>query len=551
MGRKHSTKRIAVADSETDPFRHGRLPRPFLWGFYDGDEYLEFDYLNNFMDYVTSRPLIVYAHNGGRFDWHFILQFVPELTEVMIINGRIAKLQIGKCEFRDSWNILPVPLSAYQKTEIDYRKFEKSERDKVKNRAEISAYLKDDCVFLYELVSEFVSEFGRGLTIAGTAMKQWQKISGRTAPDDDGTIYKTIRPYYYGGRCQAFRFGVIDESFEVADINSAYPYAMLSRHPISETFYSATPKELAALSDDDLAVSFLDVECVSRGALPMREDNDGLGFPDDGERRVYHVTGHEYIAAMDTGTIDRPVIKGGYCFDEFCSFEDYVNRFYELRNEAKANNDKARTLFYKLLMNSLYGKFAANPEEYNMYMTIPPGLLDERGRIEDDDGREWMFSGFFGEHILVACPQDDEAMRFYNLATGASITGFVRAYLWRAISAAEGVIYCDTDSIAARSLGPLPYGTALGEWGHEGYFDFAGVGGKKLYAFRPVGATKREEWKTACKGVRLTPEQIVEVAEGGTVEYKPDAPVYSIHKGPHFLSRTVRATGVDAMKKRA
>jgi len=548
MAGRANKRKIAVADSETDPFRHGRIPEPFIWGFYDGDQYLEWTDHDDFMQYVMARPLILYAHNGGRFDWHFILQYVPEWADIKIINGRIAQMKIGKCEFRDSFCILPVPLAQYMKTEIDYRIMEKGERYKPNNKKKISDYLKDDCVFLYNIVSEFVDEFGRGLTIAGTAMKQWEKISGRNAPDDDGTVFETIRPYYYGGRCQAFRYGVIDEPFEKADINSAYPYAMLSKHPISETFRRIEPKELAALSDDDLAVSFLDVECTSIGAFPMRADDYSLEFPHDDERRLYRVTGHEYIAGMETGALIDPVIKGGYVFDEFCTFEDYVNRFYELRKEAKANGDKARTLFYKLLMNSLYGKFAANPAEYHDYKTIPHYLLDKKGQIESEDGYTWQFAGLFGPHVLVSAPQLEEDQRYYNLATAASITGFVRAFMWRAIAKADGPIYCDTDSIAARSLGPLPYGTALGEWEHEGDFDFAAVGGKKLYAFRPVGAKRPKDWKIACKGVRLTPKQIIKVAEGGTVEYKPDAPVFSVHKEPTFVNRTVRATGAGAKK---
>ena len=34
---------VAVADSETDPFKHGRFPTPFIWGLYDGTHYYEFD----------------------------------------------------------------------------------------------------------------------------------------------------------------------------------------------------------------------------------------------------------------------------------------------------------------------------------------------------------------------------------------------------------------------------------------------------------------------------------------------------------------------------
>lgn len=548
MGRK--TRPITVADSETDPFKVGRIPRPFLWGWYDGTEYREFEQVGDFVAFVSRTPQICYAHNGGRFDWHFILDYIPELSDIMIINGRLAQFKIGECEFRDSWNILPVPLSAYQKTEIDYALFEPEQRDRPEVRAQISAYLYDDCRFLHQLVSEFVAEFGRGMTIAGTAMKQWRKIAKRDPPNDfDGEIYERLRPYYYGGRCQAFEPGIIGEPFKLADINSAYPYAMLSEHPISTDYMELSAQEMAHLADDQLPTAFLTVRAESRGAFPMRQDDGSLGFPDDDERRVYHVTGHEYIAGLETGTIIRPEILGGFVFDETTNFADFVNHYYELRNVAKANGDIARTLFYKLVMNSLYGKFAANPENYRNFCTVDPSMLDESGQIEDGEGRIWEYSGEFGRHCLIGAPQPEEAQRYYNLATGASITGYVRAFLWRAICKSGGVIYCDTDSIAARDLSSLDYGPRLGQWELESEFDFGAVAGKKLYAFRPRKGAPDDEWKVASKGVKLSPSEIVRIARGETVEYVPDRPVFSVHKAPHFMPRKISRTGVDAPAK--
>jgi len=530
---------IAVADSETDPFQIGRLPKPFIWGWFNGDDYREFETVHDFVDFTSRTRQICYAHNGGRFDWHFILDYVDEMTEVSVINGRLSKFKIGHCEFRDSWNIIPVPLSAYQKTEIDYSIMEASERHKPHNNAEIRKYLYDDCRFLFHLVSEFISEFGQGLTVAGTAMKQWRKISGRKVPKDDGSLFAELRPFYYGGRCQVFRSGEITKPFKLADINSAYPYAMLSDHPIGLNYYRLNGEEVETLASDELAQSFVEVECISRGALPMRMPNGSLGFPDDGERRVYKVTGHEYIAGLETGTISQCTLHCAYVFDEFCNFEEYVTHFYEQRNKAKANNDAARTLLYKLVMNALYGKFASNPDKYREYTVMNPEWLDETGCIQDEEDRTWEYSGDFGRYCLVAAELTEDMKRYYNLATAASITGYVRAYLWRAICKAGGVIYCDTDSIAATELDGLQFGTRLGEWTLEGAYSYGAVAGKKLYAFLGHDGV----WKTASKGVRLSPDEIMEVARGADVSYTSASPVYSVHRGPHFLTRNIRATG--------
>jgi hypothetical protein len=65
------------------------------------------------------------------------------------------------------------------------------------------------------------------------------------------------------------------------------------------------------------------------------------------------------------------------------------------------------------------------------------------------------------------------------------------------------------------------------------------IGGKKMYAFRELGGDK---WKTASKGVNLGPEEIVEIAKGGTVTYTPMVPTFSVHQSPRIVSRDVMAT---------
>ena len=40
--KRKDKRRIAVIDFETDPFLADRFPRPFAWGFYDGERYVEY-----------------------------------------------------------------------------------------------------------------------------------------------------------------------------------------------------------------------------------------------------------------------------------------------------------------------------------------------------------------------------------------------------------------------------------------------------------------------------------------------------------------------------
>ena len=557
---------FAVLDCESDPFKIGRIPRPFLWGFYDGgfmDEetpYYEFETAEQVAEFLRDKEYVVYAHNGGKFDFHYMLEHIEPFDNVMIISGRLAKFHIGICEFRDSFNILPVPLADYQKTQIDYSIFEEKERDKPKNREEIRAYLRDDCRFLYELIEKFIDRFGMNLTQAGASMKQWQKISQLKAPKSTPEFYAEFQPYYYGGRCECFEVGEIKEPFQSVDINSAYPRAMLEKHPYFLDYM--TEDGDAGLTREETGPAFFKVRAVARGAFPFRDIDDSLWFPRDDEPREYFITGWELLAAQDTGTVEDLEILETRYFSPLVSFSDYVHQFYNERKLAAKQGDKAGKLFGKLFMNSLYGKFAMNPDEFNEFAVFEPelvGYLDEGNREKwvEYNEKPFVFAGELGPYVLGRADLDEDEKNFYNIATAASVTGWVRAYLWRAVQQCEGVIYTDTDCVVARKIGPVEIGPELGQWEIEGEYTRGAVAGKKLYAFKYKAGTgpkdkktgKRKTWKLASKGVKLTAGQILKVARGGTVEYMPEVPTYSVYQKPQFINRLVKATGKTAAMK--
>lgn len=549
---------IAVGDCETDPFKWMRVPRPFLWGFYDGLRYCSFRRTEDFIEHIKGQKIILYAHNGGKFDWHFVLPYINPYQDLMIINGRIARAHIGLCEVRDSYNILPVPLAAYKKDEIDYSIFEESVRDKPENWKRITDYLRSDCVYLHELITGFVQRFGLQITQASAAMNQWKKLSTSKVPQTTKEFYDTLSPFYYGGRVECFESGIVNTKFSGYDINSAYPEAMQHSHPYSAEFV----RENRYVPGAD----FYKVRCVSKGAFPYRGEGDpsefaGLRFPRDNQLREYFVTGWEYAAALETKTVHSVMVLESIAFLDHITFGDYIDHFYQMRVEAKAHKDDAGSLFAKLLMNSLYGKFAANPQNYRNYMCVP---LDLIGGLHE---MGWDFAGELGPWGLAEAPLDDSQQRYYNVATGASITGFVRAKLLRGLMSSSAPLYCDTDFIAVRQKGAfVELGEKLGQWKFEGTFDRAGIAGKKLYVFRgaPDGRGMREcdycnehfdrHYKHASKGARLSHKELWEVAQGKTVVWNNIVPTFSASqrsyvvnaktglKEPPFISRRIRYT---------
>lgn len=522
-------REIWAADCETDPFKAGRIPAPFIWGAYNGNQYKEFNTVKEFVEFISERKCLVYAHYGGKFDWHFLKDYFESFDPIMVINGRIAKFKIGKAEFRDSYNMIPKPLRDYNKDEFDYSILEKNKRDIPANRIKIQNYLKSDCVHLWNMVIEFISQYGLNLTQAAAALKFWQKLTGIKAPKTSKRFYHSISPYYYGGRVQCFKTGIFHYPFKVIDINSAYPYAMKHLHPFGDSFHVSD--ELPH-SDNYINRSFISVKCISHGALPYRSKR-GLVFPDDNKRRLYHITGWEFNTAIETNTIfDWEIVKV-ITFSDSIRFDEYIDYFYDMKTRAKHENNTANYLFAKLFLNSLYGKFGANPEKYHEYMLIRPSYI----AAAEMDG--YNFNCMVGHNALCSKPLIDGKSRYYNLAVAASITGFVRAYLFKAIKQCSGVMYCDTDSIACVDTNKLPIDSeTLGAWDIEGNFSFGAIAGKKLYGFRD----NNNKWKTASKGVRLSPEEIVRVANGEKITYSPEVPTFSLKRGIIFTPRLIKMT---------
>ena len=571
MRTPNNKKPIWAVDCESDPFLYGRVPVPFIWGVYEGYRggYWQFEAvtppnpsdevmraaaaktIDEMMTFLRDQDVIAYAHNGGKFDWHFITRHLDPERSLLIISGRLAKFEIGKAEFRDSFNLMPISLDQYQKTPMEYWKMERAVRHH--HAEEIRTYLKSDCVNLWNMVHGFEAEYGRHLTQASAAMKIWQARSKKRAPNSSQMFHDYFKPYYYGGRVQCFESGHFEVEAKGADIASAYPDAMNSKaHPIGLAYgvHSGEPSKAI----DKCGHYFFKVRCVARGCFPYRTLNKALYFPADDVTREYTVTGWELITAIETRTVEKLDILEYVSIDEVTDFSDYVMHFWNKRKEAKAAGDKGRDYYCKIFLNGLYGKFASDPRNYKQYEIWPNDKLREAV----DSGKDF---DFFREWLLVSENIKRTKYRFYNLATAASITGAVRAKLWSAICQSKRPFYCDTDSITAVDFRGITLGKELGEWGIEGEYDDVVICGKKMYAFHFKGKPREDwlgkkygrdgkplpkNWKKATKGANLTAHDLIDIAKGNPVKFLPEVPTFSVHKqSPRFTPRIIKMTAND------
>ena len=265
----YTTKQILVFDSETDPFEHGREVAPFTCNFYDGETHKTFwgdDCIPKAIDYIKSLPdeCIIYAHNGGNFDFYFMLEYFEE--DCLLIKNRLVRGFIGKQEMRDSYAIFPDPLSAYKKDDFPYWKMDRRVRER--HKADIIHYQKMDCVYLREAVMRFHSDFGDHLTVGSCAMKQLRKHHDFERAKDG--FDKDMRAFYFGGRNQCFETGVIQGPLEMIDVNNMYGKVMRDvAHPMGMAHNIGTKISSATF--------FAQIIAKNYGCLPVRTRRLHLG----------------------------------------------------------------------------------------------------------------------------------------------------------------------------------------------------------------------------------------------------------------------------------
>ena len=360
-------RKIATTDCETDPFKYLRTPKPFVWGYYDGDSYVYFwgsNCVEQFIEFLETEPAgtIVYAHNGGKFDFFYLLEYLDK--DLMIINGRIARATLfdGRIEIRDSFLILPMALKTHGKIDIDYALMEEEVREIHKN--EILRYLQKDCTSLYDWVNEFINNFGLNLTLASAAFKQLKK-TGYEVSNTFDEYDSLFRNYYSGGRVQCFEVGEFKEELEYVDINSAYSFAMYHNHITGSQYV-----EHLRLPEKENGSWFAEIDAVSYGALPYPVMESGikkLYYPNDEKVRRYKATGWEINTGLKTNTLKIKKVYRSYRPLLTNHFRDYVDHFFAMKLESEKKGDATRRQFAKFMLNACYGKFGQDGRDFEKF----------------------------------------------------------------------------------------------------------------------------------------------------------------------------------------
>ncbi len=560
-------RNIAVLDFETDPFSDDsdETIYPFAACLYS-EHFTQIVIWNNdpnrFVNELLAalsaltEPYTIYAHNGGKFDFMFL---ISRLRGKVSFKGRgIMSAKLGIHELRDSFHIIPERLANYKKDKFDYQTLLKKNRDK--HRKKIIDYMVNDCIYLLDIVRGFVNEFGLKISIGQAAMAELKKEYkyGKLGEVTDGRL----RAYFYGGRveCLAGR-GYFKGDYKLYDVNSMYPHAMARfKHPVSSSY------EWRMSGGIRPKTCFIDLTCSNEGALVKRGENNETSA--NVEHGRFLTTVYEFKAAVELGLIAD--IKIHHYIDnmELTDFSKFVLPRYAARQETKRQLEdmensgsmatplyfetKKQDIFLKLLLNNAYGKFAQNPRRFKESYITNDGEMPPSG-YEDQ------LQPAFRNSVYNIWEKPAPIRSFNNVGTAASITGAARSILMRAIHNAVDPIYCDTDSLICKELHNTPISsTELGSWKLEKSFDEVVIAGKKLYACKTYGKDGQgEQIKLRSKGVASGAKCFVNGEAAGVLDFdkllrivntdidlivRAKAPTLMKTGKQFYMRRTIKAT---------
>jgi len=332
------------------------------------------------------------------------------------------------------------------------------------------------------------------------------------------------RNSYFGGRCECFWYGCVPcDVVYTLDVNSMYPYVMrdfLYPAKLLTLRFDVAPEVLREFLKNYLVCAEVLVE-TDIPCLPVRENNR-LIFPVG--RFVTSLSTPEINLAFQFGRIEK-VFKVAF-YEPQPLFKDFVEFFYTKRLEAKQEGNKINNMLFKLILNSLYGKFGQKSGAWEIVgETEKEGAGYEEG-FDLETGKRITYKWFSG--VMFEKKEEKESLNSFP-AIASHVTANARRLLFNYILQAgfENVYYCDTDSLFVNETGLNRLKTCLSDV-HLGFLKLEEIKknlclyGAKDYVWEsgekhkgvPKDATKIEEgiweyWEWSKLG-RLTKENSID-----------------------------------------
>lgn len=435
----------------------------------------------------------MYFHNLG-FDGSFIIDYLEKNGWKWVEDSKFAhyksyttlisdtnqmysiKLYFSKkihVIIYDSLKVIPLSVAqmakAYKldmlKGEIDYNEYRPIGHEITEQEKE---YIRKDVQIVAQVLKEFLDEGLTKMTAGSNALYQYKKILG------GNTRFRSVYPLlteeqdafirkaYRGG------FTYVNPKFQgkelgegiVFDVNSLYPSVMAAcdgqQLPLgSPVWFDGEPQERYGFP---LWVAV--VSCrfkLKENHIPCIQLKGNSRFIPtqyievSGSEVTFTVTNIDWELITAHYNLRNVYWYGGFYFHANDSqFKNYVDKWVEVKNKATLEGNAGQRQIAKLMLNSLYGKFATRIKG-----------VSKKPYLQDD--------------VIHYELMDEEDREAVYLPVGVFITSYAR---YKTITSAQVVydrfIYADTDSL--HLLGTdIPDNldidaVRLGAWKHESTF---------------------------------------------------------------------------------
>lgn len=534
LKRNHSNESVhdAIwADTETAPTKHddgsdhhylmfgyAAFARTVRAGEWTEPLWARFETVDEYWDWVEDRlhgktRLYMFAHNWA-FDAPVLDAFniLPErgwrLTGSIIQSPPvILKWRRGPhtIQMVDTLNIWRMPLKKLGKAiglpKLTMPEYGASEDD-------WNAYGKRDVEIIMRACQQWWAFLiandlgGFASTLAAQAFRTFRHrfMAEDILIDDNEHALQLARDALHGGRTECFYIGTCKQTVHKLDINSQYP-AIMRREAMPAKlighYRNVQYEELVQWSTKYCVIANVHLATDQpayavvhdkRLIFPIGEFVTPLCTPE-----IAHAIQHGHIKKVFDVSVYEPKVL----------FRDYVDWMHAYRQRCRAAGNDVDAINAKLLMNSLYGKFAQKGLIYKKVDDTDDMSIKVWMEVDADTGDVYNLRQYAGIIEQLEC--ETEA-RDSHPAIAAHITAHARMQLWGLIQRAGrgNVVYCDTDSVWVNEtgMGHLKYflhDSELGKLKVEGVHSDVIIHGPKDYLI---------DGHARIKGIRATAKQI-------------------------------------------
>jgi hypothetical protein len=439
--------------------------KPLLVDFYDGKNHFTFTDTVKAWEWIAKQePAQVWACNTEYDLLNLFGDWTAKVLTLQYVSSGLMRATMDESDvvFYDTLRHWPMSVEAMGKF-IGKPKMKDYLSDRVTPK--LKAACLRDTEIVYEFVRTMLSRYDSlnlqiKSTLPAMAMQYWNNCFNKwELPKLKQDLRDKFREGYYGGRVEVYRFGKINGPIYHYDINSLYPYVMKRfEYPDITRKEKKTNKpdfHKFGMANIDIEIPYHNIPC-----LPFRSNKEIL-FPYGKMKGVYCYPEIRQ-AIIDGGKVLK--VHWAIEYDRgITPFTGYVDTCYQNRLESKTELDEK---FWKLMMNSLYGKF---------------GSKDSLLTLTGD--REFIIT---------------TASRFSNVIWSAYVTCYARLVLLEKLRKADfhsDVYYTDTDSIFTSQV--LKTSKELGALKLEGVYKRAEFFGNKVYVtddvYRARGIPRKKE----------------------------------------------------------